>query len=209
MRILASALGLVLMTGCPSTSVYRTADPIEPGSYQVGGATSIGGISDEAQETRSATGQTELMLRYGVIENLDLGLKLFVPGVEVNATYRVHRGNLWSWALLPSLSWVRSKESSATVDAINAFASLGGVASRPLGDKWHIGFGVYSGYGLYWPETGGRGHGVWVGSFALADYQLRDRWHLTPELSMYKVVSGQVPVTGGAMQTGIALRVDL
>lgn len=209
MRASLAAMALAAMAGCPSTTVYRTADPVEPGRWQVGGAAGIGAMSDREQQTRLPTGHVELSARRGVAPDLDLGAKLYTVGAELSATYRFYRGDRWSLAALPSLGGARTSENAVTVDAIHLFAGLGAVASRPLSRRWTLGVGGISGYGLYWPETGGSAQGAWLGGFVHADVRLGDAWHLTPELGAYGVFAGEVPVDGTALNLGIAARRDL
>lgn len=202
-------LAFVLLAGCPSTTVYRTAEPVEPGRWQVGGALGLGAFSDAEQDTRVPTGHIELSARRGIAEGIDAGGKLYTFGAELNATLRVYRGEAWSWAVLPSIGGLRSQENGLIVDAIHLFAGLGAVASRPLSDRWTLGVGPFVGYGLFWPETGGSAQGGWLGGFAHADLKLGARWHLTPELGAYRVIAGEVPVDGGALSLGVSARRDL
>lgn len=209
MRTELIALLAVAVCGCPSTSVYRTADPVDPGRWQVSGAAALGGLADTEQDTRLPTGQIELGARRGITEDLDLGAKLYTVGVEASATWRFYRGRTWSWAAIPSISGARTQRTGVTVDAIHLFANAGAVASRPLSRRWTLGLGGFAGGGVYWPETGGSARGGWLGGFAHADVMLDERWHLTPELGGYRVVAGQVPVRGGAIHVGAAFRRDL
>jgi len=200
---------LLACVGCPSTTVYRTADPVEPGRWQLGAAVGVGALRDTEQETRIPTGHIELSARRGVAENLDLGLKLYTFGAELNGTFRVHRTKTWSFAVLPSFSGLRTNENAITVNAIHLFGQLGGVASRPLSERWNLGLGGFSGWGLYLPVTGGSAQGAWLGAFATADFKMSRRWHLTPELGFYRVVAGEVPIKGSAANVGVAFRLDL
>lgn len=198
-----------LLCGCPSTSVYRTADPVEPGRWQLSGAVGVGGMSDSEQETRIPTGHLELGARRGVADNLDVGAKLYTVGLEASATWRFYRGELWSVAAIPSVSGARTNENGLTPDAIHLFASGGAVASRPLSRRWTLGVGGFAGWGLFWPETGGHAQGGWLGGFAHGDLRFAGSWHLTPELGAYRVIAGEVPVRGGALTAGVAFRRDL
>ena len=189
--------------------MYRTAEPIEEGSWQVGAGTAVGTISDEEQDTGAPTAQSELLVRYGVDDDLDVGAKLFVPGLELNATWRLFHGSKWSWALLPSVSIASTPETGLNPSASYAFANVGLVTSRRLSPNWALGFGGSVGAGGYRPETGGTAGGVWLGTFAHMDYRLSQRWHFTPELGGYSVIMGEVPVTGAAIHMGAAFRIDL
>lgn len=195
--------------GCPSTTVYRSADPVPRGKWRVGGALGLGGQTDRAQKTRSPSGHLELSARRGVSQNVDIGAKLYMLGAEANATWRIARGSKWSYAIAPSVGGIRTPENAVVVDAINLFIGINGVASRPLSQRWTLSVGPLSGWGLYWPETGGSAQGLWLGAFAAGEARLGTRWRITPELGFYRVVSGQVPVRGSALRFGAALSRDL
>lgn len=210
MRTSASAsLIALLLAGCPSTSVYRTADPVDPGDWQISGAVGVGALNDTEQETRIPTANLEIGARRGVTNNLDLGAKLYTVGLEASATWRIYRGQRWSIAALPSISGARTNRNALSSEAIHLFANGGAVASRPLSSRWTFGAGGFAGWGLFWPETGGSAQGGWLGAFAHGDFRFAGRWHLTPELGAYRVVAGEVPVRGGALNAGIAFRRDL
>jgi len=199
---------VVTGAGCPSTSVYRTADPVPVGHWHVSVAADVGGIADQAQESRAPTASLELAARRGVAENLDIGAKLYTFGLELSATWRVVRGT-WSLALAPSIAALRSNESGVSPRALYLFAGSAFIASRPLSKRWHIGTGPIAGYGMYRPETGGTAHGAWIGGFLLLDRAIGKRSHLVPEIGVYRVVAGDVPVRGGAFRAGLAWRWEL
>ncbi len=174
----------------------------------MGGSAGVGSMSDREQNTRFPTGELELSARRGVRQDLDVGAKLYVAGVEANATWRVAHGT-WSWALAPSLGGIRTQDSGATVDAINLFAGLTGIATRHLTPRWTVSVGPTAGWGLYWPVTGGSAQGAWLGGFVQGEARLGARWRITPEIGAYRVFAGQVPVRGGAMRLGVAMSRDL
>ena len=213
MAIRASRAGLgallaLLLCGCPSTTTYRTADPVAPGKWQVAAATGLGGMRDDEQDTRIPTGHLELGVRRGIVSDLDVGFELHTIGAEINATWRFARGE-WSWALAPALAGVHTRESAVLTDAIHLFANGVVIASRRLSPRWHLALGPLAGWGLYWPETGGSAHGAWLGGFVNADLAIGKRWHLRPELGMYRVFAGEVPVRGSAINLGVGLALNL
>jgi hypothetical protein len=116
----------------------------------------------------------------------------------------VARGR-WSWALAPSLGAARIGDWGATY----VFARAALIASRPLSARWTFGAGPLLGWCLFWPEAGGHAQGLWLGAFVHLDARLGRRWHLTPELGLYGVPAGEVPVRGGALYLGAGARLDL
>jgi hypothetical protein len=198
---------LLALAGCASTQVYRGADPVDPGAWQAGGALGVGVLADREQETRIPSGHVQLDARRGMTENLDLGLRLYTLGLQGNATWRVVRGG-WSWALAPAVEGARTRESALTVDAIHGFAHTTVIATRALSPSWALSLGPSVGFGLYWPETGGSAHGVWLGGFVNASGSFWQDWHFVPELGLFRVFSGEVPVKGVGAELGAALLHD-
>jgi len=199
-------LGLAL-AGCPATGVYRTADPVAPGRWRVGGAASVGALRDEPQGSRIPTGTLELSARRGLVRDLDVGARLYTFGADVSATWRFsHRR--WSWALAPSLGGLRSNDTGLSPPALHLFGQAAAIGSRPLTPRWTLNVGPTLGGGLYWPETGGHATGAWLGGFVGAGYRA-GRWIVAPELGVLRVIAGDVPVDGGGAQLGVAVTRDL
>ena len=115
----------------------------------------------------------------------------------------------WSLALAPSLSGIRFTETPITVDSINLFAGVQGIASRPLSPRWTIAMGPTTGYGLYYPETGGHAQGAWLGAFVHLEAKVYSKWRLGPELGGYAVIAGEVPVDGSYLQFAFSAKRDL
>lgn len=190
---------LLLLTACPSTGVYRTADPVPPDQWRLGLASGVGVMHDSERETSIPTLPAVLSARRGLAQDLDLGARVHASGVQLNATWRLYHAT-WSLALAPSIGGVRLVESGATVDSINLFAGLQGIASRPLSKRWTIATGPSTGWGLFYPETGGHAQGLWLGAFVYAEAKVGSKWRMGPEIGGYGVVSGEVPVDGRYFQ---------
>jgi hypothetical protein len=188
--------------------VYRTADPVPPKQWRLGAASGIGVFRDTERETSVPSVPLVLSARRGIGQDLDVGARIYTSGMQLSATWRVHHAT-WSLALAPSIGGARLLESAVTVDSINLFAGLQGIASRAISKRWTIAMGPTSGWGLYYPETGGHAQGVWLGAFVLAEAKLGSRWRIGPELGGYGVVSGQVPVQGRYFQLAGNVKLDL
>jgi hypothetical protein len=209
MRFRSRGLLLVLLAAaCGPTGIYRTADPVPRGRWKLGAALGTGSLRDTEQQTRIPTAHVEVEARRGMTDALDLGLKLYTIGAEANATWRFHHAR-WSLALAPSLGGAHTRESGVVTDALHAHVGAALVASRPVSARWTFATGPLLGWGLYLPAGGGSAHGVWGGGFALFDFHWTARFHLVPELMLFDVPVGQVPVHGFGVRFGVGARWDL
>jgi len=152
-------------------------------------------------------GTLEVSARRGIVEDVDVGARIYAAGLDVSATWRFVRRS-WSWAVAPSFGGLRSGESGLSPEAVHLFGQTAVVGSRPLSARWTLGLGPTIGAGLYWPETGGHASGVWLGGFVNAGARA-GRWIIAPELGVLRVVSGDVPVDGSGIQVGVAVTRDL
>ncbi|WP_147332677.1 hypothetical protein [Archangium gephyra] len=98
--LMACVAGLGALSGCVSTGMARTVDP---GELQVS-------VSGGIQGNVGYIPQGELAVRYGVSERVDVGARLFLPGVEVDTRVALLRSpSLKSGVdvtLAPSLAFV-------------------------------------------------------------------------------------------------------
>jgi hypothetical protein len=207
-RALSALCVLSALSACGPTGLYRTADPVPRGRWQLGAALGTGFLRDTEQQTRFPTGHVELEGRRGMAASLDLGLKLYTVGAEANATWRLLHQR-WSLALAPAFGGARTRENGVITDATHLHGGSAFIASRPVSRRWTFAAGPLAGWGLYWPAGGGSAQGVWAGGFALFDFRTSGGFHLIPELSLFDVVWGEVPVRGFGARIGLGLRWDL
>lgn len=202
MRTLASAIVALALAGCPSLSTRQTANTLPPGDWQIGGAFDLYGFRDVEQDARIPAAQLELSARRGLAADLDAGLKLFVAGLEAGAKWRFRRGP-WPLALSPSASVSRTTTTPLTTDALHLLVQLPLLVTH---GNWTFGPKLF--WALYWPVTGGHADGWSLGAHVSYDIRFRHRWHLQPELSLYRSLAGDVPVDGGSAQLGLGLARD-
>jgi len=207
-RAAVTALLAAVVAGCGPTGVYRTADPVARGRWQIGAAAGGGVLRDTEQDTRIPTGHIELEARRGMTDALDLGLKLYTFGLEANATWRLYHQR-WSLALAPSVGGARTRENGLITDALHLQAGNAFIASRPISRRWTFAAGPLVGWGLFLPAGGGSAQGIWGGGFALFDFHTSGRFHLAPELALFDVLWGEVPVRGFGARIGVGMRWDL
>jgi len=206
-REAALAFAAALSLGCPPTSLYRTAEPTPKGQWQLTGAVGAGRIRDTEQDTRLPTGQVELGARRGLSDDFDLGARVFLPGLDVNATWRFFHRGPWSIAVAPQLAFVRTIASATTTNSLTAFSAATVPITHRVSRGWAFTLGPSLGAGIYWPETGGNARGLWLGALLSAEWRVGERVWLVPELDAYRVVAGEVPVKGNAFLFGIGIRI--
>lgn len=207
--MLALALVALALAGCPSLSTRQTAETLPPGTWQVGAAIDLVAANDERYDWRAGGPSVEVTVRRGLGENLDAGLKLHVLGIEAGAKWRFHRGT-WTLAVAPALGLSRTKNEGLTTDAGFVFVHATGLASRPLSKRWTLTLGPKLLLDRFEPATSGVAYGLALGALVGVDFRWgeRGRWHLVPELNLYRVVAGSEPVQGGMLQGGVALQLD-
>jgi hypothetical protein len=198
---------VLALSACPSTGVYRTADPVPAKEWRLGGALGIGLLKDREQKTKIPTLPVVLSARRGIVEDLDLGARIYATGAQLNATWRVYHER-WSLALAPSIGGMRLPDSPVVVESIHLFVQLQGIASRALDKRWTIATGPKTGWGLYYPVTGGNAQGLWLGAFVLAEAKVGSKWRIGPELGAFAVVSGEVPVAGAHIEFAVNTKRD-
>jgi len=206
MRTLALSLAASCALGCPSVSMYRSAEPVPAGRWQASLLAGAGALADRETGARTPTGYGALGLQRGLTDDVDVGVRLYTVGLSALATVRfVHRGS-WSVALAPELSVVRTPNTSTTTNAFHLFAAATVPVTYRASRTWAFSAGPSVGGGVYLPEAGGSSGGMWLGAFVNAEARLGERWWLVPEVSGYNVVVGDVPLRGGLFTAGLGLR---
>lgn len=194
-----------LLTGCPSVSTLHRADPVKPGRWELGAGADGLILRDVPQDTRSPSGQALITARYGLLEDLDAGLRLYTFGLDASVRWRFFRGSTWRVAAIPTLGSSKTAESGSTTNAWHLFAQLPVVFTRDLGPDWTLSCGPRLVWGLYYPETGGYAQGTMLGAFVNVEYAINARWAVVPELSFHRTVHGDVPVDGFVLALGAGL----
>ena len=195
---------LAVLVGCGSPTVHQGTRPVEPGRWQFAGSLGVGVYADLPQESALPTVLPEVSVRHGLAPDLDFGVKLYVPGIDLGVKARLARGD-WPVAIAPSLGWSRTKESTVTTDALYFWGHLPLILGHRLGRDTELNFGPTASYAIYWPAAGGRAYGVSPGAFVNLDWRLSEHWRLMPELSVHAAATGDVPVSGWYAYVGPAL----
>lgn len=206
---LAAPLFAGTLLGCPPTNLYRTAEPTPPGAWQLTGGVGAAQIRDLPQQTKMPTGSVELGVRHGLTDDIDVGGRIFFPGLDVNATLRFFHRGAWSIAVAPQLAFVRTTATGATTNSFTLFPAAIVPVTRRFSRAWAFTFGPSLGSGFYWPETGGHAQGMWLGALLGVEWRVGERVWLVPELTGYRTLAGDVPVDGTFVSFGVGLRIGL
>jgi hypothetical protein len=163
---------------------------------------------DTEQDSLIPGAQVELGARRGLVDDLDVGLKLYLLGIQSDVKWRLRNGPI-SVAIAPAFDLSRTRETAITTDAAHLFVHVPLLVSYPSSPRWTITTGPKLMYGLYWPKNGGHAQGLSVGGLLGAAFRFRGgRWRLLPEVDLYRSVAGEVPVRGWSFHTGAALARD-
>jgi hypothetical protein len=200
-----ACLAAFCLAGCPSVSTLHRADPVKPGRWELGAGLDGLLLRDAPQDTRAPSGQVLLAARRGLVEDLDLGARLYTFGLDASVRWRFFHGRTWRVAAIPTLGTAKTAETQTTTEAWHLFAQLPVVFTRDLGRDWTLSCGPRLVWGLYYPEGGGHARGLMLGGFVNAGYTLSRGWELVPELSFHRTVHGEVPVDGFVLHVGAGL----
>jgi hypothetical protein len=206
MRIRAHSVGvlaLVVCAGCPAPAAYQTAETLAPGAWQVGGGVGVAQLRDVEQDTRIPSANLEVFARRGLAPNLDVGARLYTFGAEASLKWRF-RNDRWAMAILPGVSFLRTRENALTTDAWHAFATLPLLATRQLSHRWSVTVGPKAVGALYWSAAGEPELGALLGAHTLLAFQVGS-FRILPELDISRTVVGTVPVDGWITHLGVGL----
>lgn len=204
----ATACVAVLHAGCSTLATRQTAEPVAKGKWQLSGGADALYLRDVRQQTKVPSGMAELGVRYGLGGDVDVGVRVYTIGAGVGAKWRfVNRS--WMLALAPEFNYVYTPENATTTKAMFLYGHLPLIAGHRFSDRMGIHFGPKSLYGFYYPTTGGQAHGLSLGVFCNTDIRLSRRWRVVPELSVYRTVTGEVPIAGWFGQLGTGVLLDL
>jgi hypothetical protein len=110
------ALCLFLLSACPSTSTLKSARTLDEGRMRFTIAPEFQSFSLGAKPLRKP--QLEVAARYGLTDTIEVGAKLWVPGVEVDVKYALSRskdGNSgWDFSIDPGLGYVGGLDGTGT-----------------------------------------------------------------------------------------------
>jgi len=188
-----SVLVVILVSGCPSLSTMQTPSTVPKNHVRVG--IGLEGVGYSDADGSVTVPQTELNVRYGVTDEIDVGAKLYFLGAEIGAKYQLLRGQL-DIAIAPAVSYISivaedstGAESKATV----AYLHLPLLLGYNVSDRVTLGFGPKV---LYTVASGAASSGsssssvtsdgFMAGGYGQIAFRIGDAFWVAPEVNVYK-----------------------
>lgn len=136
-RSCALAVCLAALVGCTTLSTLDGARTLDPGQVQVASAVSVqGGTNAISRATGIPVGQVELGARYGVVEHVDIGARIYVGGALVDVRYRFAQRGPWHFAVAPGIGGLPAPR----VGRVDVRGPIR--AQRALGESWDVTVGL-------------------------------------------------------------------
>lgn len=200
-------VALTLLGGCAPLATRQTTEPAAKGHFQ--GSVGVDGIlfRDTHGASTTPSGMLGLGARYGVSEDVDVGLRLYTLGVEASMKWRIVNGRV-SIAVAPGVAIAVTPESALTTKATYVYAELPAIVGTRLTESASLNLGPKLLWGMYRPYSGGAAHGLLVGGFVNLDARVGRGVHVLPELGFYGTAAGEVPVRGVTGQLGCGVLKD-
>jgi hypothetical protein len=207
-------LALLLFSGCASLSTLQTPSTVPKGQTRFAIAAEAVGISSDGDSASAP--QFEFAARYGLTDDIDAGVKLYVLGAEFGFKYQLLRGPL-DVAVAPAASYFSidttiedsaGQEADARVRVTYLHAPV--LFGYDVNDRLTLGFGpklVYIIASGTTTSTGATetitGDGLMLGGFFNVPFRVGNAFWIAPEINVYTPIGD----AGGGLvwQGGLAL----
>jgi len=147
--MVAAALALPVLTGCPSLSTLQTPATVPEGDFRFAiGLEAVGVVSGGASGTAP---QAEFAARYGVSDNIDIGAKVYGLGAELGLKWQFLRGG-FDAAVAPAVSFISISSTGASGESASIsvfYFHLPLLFGANLSDSFTLAFGPKFLYGLF------------------------------------------------------------
>lgn len=112
----AAASSLFLLYGCPSTSTLKSARTLDKGKLRFAVAPEYSVFSLGGEPLQNP--QIELAARYGLTDNIEIGAKLWLPGLQADVKYALLRSedmnSGWDLSINPGFGYIGGISGTAT-----------------------------------------------------------------------------------------------
>jgi hypothetical protein len=109
-------VGTALLCACPSMSTLKSARTLDEGKVRFAVAPEFSSFSLGGKPLRKP--QIEMAARYGLTDDIEIGAKLWLPGMEVDMKYALLRSKTpdsgWDLSLDPGIGYVGGISGTAT-----------------------------------------------------------------------------------------------
>jgi hypothetical protein len=204
---IAAMVLLLTGVGCGTFAVQHTAEPLPRGEWRGSLVGSLQALNDDEQKAKVPGGILALGVARGMGHNSELGVTLYTLGVEAYGKVRLWAGPgvspRWSLGLLAAFGGTRLPSNGLISPGTEVHSRLVGLATLRTSSclTWSFGPSL-AGY-QFWPDGGGREHGLWFGGFGNLAWQVSQRWTMVPELSLHRAATGTFPVDKQVLQLSV------
>ena len=134
-------MSLLLALSCTTLHTVDGARTLEPKEVQVSVAGSVQGNQNGfSVATGIPVGQGEAAVRVGLVEDLDIGTRVYIGGVYTDLRYRFARAGAWDLAVAPGMGGLFLPVPNYSVGTLDFRAPLR--AERDLGKRWNLSVGT-------------------------------------------------------------------
>ena len=127
---------LLSLFGCTTLSTVNGAKTIEPQTWKVGIGASLQNNNPLSTSLGIPVPQTEILVRYGLRENLDMGGRIYLGGLLFDLRYQFWQQGDWIFAVDPSIGGLYSPIGGV------ADIRMPIIAQKDLNEKWSIATGL-------------------------------------------------------------------
>ena len=132
---------VMLLLACTTLHTVDGAKTLEPGQWQVGAAGSLQGKQNPTSTALGVpVGQGEVNLRVGLVEDVDIGTRLYIGGVYGDVRYRFAQPGQWDLAVAPGIGGLMLPVPSFPAGTLDLRTPVR--AQRPLSNRWDLSLGV-------------------------------------------------------------------
>ena len=181
------AAGSMVAMGCPSLSTLQTVDTVPTGETRFAvGAEAVGASGGG---TSGAAPQIEFGIRHGLTDNLDIGGKIYVAGLELGVKYQYLTGS-FDGAIAPAISGMYFGTSEGSGGFL--YIHLPFLFDVDVSDTFSFAFGPKFLYAVVFGDvTEGEddidfsSDGLLGGLYLGFPFRLGDAFWLVPEINLY------------------------
>ncbi len=189
---LALVASAVTLGGCPSFSTLQLPRTVPQNEVRFAAGIEWVGIPNVTYDPTTMTyrpltvPQFELGVRYGLNDFMDIGVKLYIAGIEAGVKIQPIRGP-FDLSIAPAFSYIQFSSDGNSVGVLHVHLPI--LMGVNFGDRFTIAFGPKL---LYWAGFGAGGtggissiDGLFGGFFVSLPIRVGRAFWLAPEINVY------------------------